>query len=548
MGAGGKANNVAASNGESPVFLSYGAEFIDGTPLGRSNPASGGIVRDGSDLYSLATTAMVPGGQATTFAEEGYAVPKNRAGKISIKDADRPSPPRYGSELEAVWLNEEGYVALPWEEQMLVRELYSFMDESGTKATADQQAFEQAYWDMIHGMVGRAHKAGAYVASLSVFGQHDPRWTVNQHPYVAHVVDLMGSRTGFDTVQTFRVGGAQSHTELSDTKAGLLVAEAMQPLNPILMSPTLAGPFVTGGSAGSLANQSYSEAQRAHMYRAGIAPEDLSARYHSYRYLLRSLGSPAAGIWRDTSPDSVDTYLKEAHQMLANGEINSIDRFFGSHTDRLRSVLDGSGAITFESCSNDTALGNPDVLVPLQLLQAGIVTSLEAAALDNKDPREIVAKMLGTTARDGRERLQLAHKLSLRVAREGNDAHIYGRRRVGAWLPDLIQLADSAPHTTLTDHDKARLRRMFEPSAVALEALHTWCSQHSKRPSVEAYFDLGIGSPSVYMIEQYDDLRGGMDGPRNDPRIVAQIELAAGKALHDASMRKQEQRQYVGAV
>jgi hypothetical protein len=531
-----KANMVAAV-GKPPVELTGAAAFMDGAPVAG---VEGGVVVDGSQHYSVARAEMVPEGQPTVATETGYAAPANRTGRVTILEHHTSQVTTYGAELEAIHMDGEGrYANLPMARLLQINELYRFMTESGTKPTDDPEEHRRRYWNMVHEMVAEAESLGQYVGALAVYGQEIDPSQLNPSPYVVHVATAMTARTGFATTEMFRTGGAQPHTGVSNTRAAIMAGEAMQLLNPLFMAPTLSGPQVSGGVAGNLARTQFTEVQMAHMAAMGVRPDDLSRPYQSWRYLFRRLGSPSSGVWRAPAPDTMESYLMGAHVKLAAGDINNVDRANGWHTDRIRMVLDGSGANTFEACADDPALGNPNTNVPLQMLRAAVFTALERMGIRGADPRLAVASRIGMAGLSRLTRLELAHHASLReVSRYGTDASVYGKKP-GEWLDMLFQIAEDAPHTRLGHDDKTALRKMYATSAETLPEVQKWCRDHGvDKPSAQAYFDLGMNNPAVYMNLRYAELR------REHPTMtreeaIRNVELDAAKALHTASHKAQ---------
>ncbi|HEX7963651.1 MAG TPA: hypothetical protein VF466_03595 [Candidatus Saccharimonadales bacterium] len=534
-----KANPVASVN-RPPLEVSSDAAFVDG---GAITGDVGGIVVDGGAYYSVARAEMVPNGQPTARTDNGYAIPANRSGRVNILEHTTSQPTTYGAELEAIHVDAEGnYADLPTHRLHQINELYTFMVESGTKPTDDPDVFRARYWEMVQDMVAEAATLGHYAVGVGVFGQPIRPEQLNSSPYVEHVASLMGDRTGFETIQMFRTAGAQPHTGVSNTRAALIAGEAMQYLNPIFMAPTMSGPNIAGGVAGDLSRAAFTDQQRAHMARMGVEPDDLSRPYLSWRYLLRVLGSPSSGIWTAPPAGTMEEYLGNAHQKLAAGAINTVDRANGWHTDRIRMVLDGSGANTLEGCADDPALANPDVNVPLTFLRSAVFTSLEAMAMRGADPRVAVAARLGTASLSRASRLRLAHDFSLReTSRYGTDANNYGRAP-GKWLGLLLEIAKDAPHTRINDADQLRLRRAFATQEQARAEINNWCVDNGTNvPTPQAYFDLGLGSPAVYMSAMYRGLH------EQEPQLsrvdrIRRVELAAGQALHNTVSRVEGKR------
>lgn len=526
-----KTNHVA-SNGKPPAVFSAEAVFADGAGL---SPEAGGVISDNGEYYSVARQDMVPDGRPSEKTESGWNVPANRVGRISILKNRVSIPTTYGMELEVARLDQEGhYTDLPDEGYLKASELYTFMNETGTEPTDSPDEFKNKVWEMVTEEVSAAEAAGQLTAAVAVYGQKAPSpEQANPSIYVRETVEAMNDRTGFDTVQIFRVGSAQGHTGGSRTESSIAASEAMEYLQPILDAPTLSGPLLYGQP--DLLDTVLTEKQRAHLDRVGVNSDDLSGPYQSWRYLLRRIGSPSAGIWMEPAPNSLEEYRDKGTQKLASGSINNIDRFFGWHTTRIRTVLNESGANTRENCTPDTMLGNPDTLATAHLLESALFTRLEAMHMRGRDPVLAVASMLGTASMPRQARLDYAHRLVLReTSRYGNDAIVYGNKQPGEWLGALLEIADEAPYTRLAQDDRLRLRRMYANWNDTAGALQQWCiDHHTDTPTAQAYFDLGINNPAVYMEEHHEELRRRRPGDSNELR-TRQVELGAARALHRA--------------
>jgi len=514
-----------------PAVLSEAALFIDGRAF---SPSDGGIVCDNGAYYSIANTDMVYEGQDAVLTDEGWEVPRNRVGAgagtgaLNIKESSSIGEAQsLGAEQELSHLDQEGrYANLNNSDEM--NEFSAFMLERASEVSHDGASLTQNVQKMMVDAVEHAEKNGQLVAALSVFGQHELTIRhLNPHPYVGHVLGEMTLRTGFDSSKLFAVGGYQAHTGVTDTLAALKAAEAMQSLSPILMTPALSGPLYNG----YLGSAAVSPRQREHLATAGLTLGDFKGSYKSWRMLLRVAGSPSSGIWRMSAPDSVDEYLQLSSAMLAKGEINTSDRLFGWHTDRFRAIMPG-GASTIEDCSTDTAAGNPETLVALHMLRSSLTTALEAMAMQGQDPSTEVAKIVGTLALNREQRLSSAHNLALRQsARYGNDAVVYGKKP-GQWLDALFSIAEKSPQFKLENKYKSQLRRMFADDKETHKAIKNWCrDNNTDTPTLQTYFDLGIGTPATYMLEQYEQEQ------KNHPKatkeeLIRKVELGAALALH----------------
>lgn len=534
-----KANPTAAT-GELPVIFPEGTTFIDGRPL---TGDGGGMVHHDGTYYSVAAPALAPGHEPISQTPDGkVAVPYNRTGRATFLNGTASKETTMGAELEWIRLDEEGYYAdLSHEELMQIAELFSFMGESGTPVTSDPDELERFYWNMVHEGVDAAARAKQYMAAPAVFGQPVRADQINPHPYVRHVSGEMAARTGFDTVQMFRAAGAQAHTGITNTMAGVLASEAMQYLSPLLMAPTMAGPAVRGGIAGNLNAAEFTPQQQAHMERMGVRRDDLSDPYQSYRHLLRLLGSPSAGPWQTSPPSTVEGYVIGANDKLRRGKINTLDRFNGWHSDRARIVFDNkSGVNTNENCAPDTALANVRVLSPLHVANSAIFSALERMAKRGNDPREKVADTLGISGLNPEERLQVVGRIALKVARYGNDAKTYKGKTPGQWLrgsDGMFKLAEEAPHLQINADRQQRLQRAYATQEESWAEIEAWRTRNGNGPvTPHAYFDLNLGTPATYMNMHLNHLLE----THTPEQAVRLMELATGMALHEASYRQRE--------
>lgn len=515
-----KANPIAAPGSEM-AFFPDDAMMFDGEDV---TAEGGGVVEAGDEYYSLSRPELVVDGQET--AAKGDILLR-RTGRITLANYPVSQPTTFGGEAEfAVVDRDSGEYS---DRLGFDLELYTFMTETSTKVAGDTDELGRVYTDMMQGAVAEAEEKGVLLSPTSVFGQRAPRpEEESSNPYVQQVAKNMEGFTGFSTVDLFRVAGVQPHTRISNLRAALQAGEALQLLTPILAAPSLAGPFLEGGQAASLYGTDFTDQQRAHLYRAGIRPEDLRGRYLSYRYLLRSIGSPSSGIWKEPAPDSVEEYLADGHSKLASGQINTIDRFRGWHADRVRAVLDGSDNTTFEGCSYDTFAGNTQAIVDNHVLYSAVFTALEAAAMRGEDVVEQVSKELGLDKFTRSQRLHEAHRAMLGVSRYGNDAEVYGKTP-GQWLSSsVLPLAETAPHIDIDMDRRLRLLGNFATMRETFPALQQWTRENKSLPNLQAYYDLGLNSPAVYMRAEHETLLGARDPEAR----VRKVEHNAAKAFH----------------
>ncbi len=371
---------------------------------------------------------------------------------------------------------------------------------------------------------------GLLIVPISVPGQRPATETeINTgNDHVVKTRNDMEEITGFPWTEALRMNGVQFHTRISNTKAALQAAEAMQILNPILTAPSLCGPFLEGDFADRLrVMEQFSNKQRAHLVRVGLwngnDPDGLSfakwdgllrgsVQFQSWRYLMRRIVSPWAGIWEDPAPNSVDEYIYFAHEKLASGEIATIDRFFGPHADRFRPVVDNTDSTTFESLTYDTFAGNQQLITDHHILHSADFTALERMAMEGKDVVSWVAKAVGIAQLDRTERLFRAHEQMIAVSRMGTDAIVYDGNP-HYYLDYLIfpLVQDSPLFNQMTPERDKRIHQSFTPQYFTLQALKQWCKTNDSPPNIRAYYDLGVGAPSYYLVAQYNSLPSDMD-------------------------------------
>lgn len=524
----GKANFTADVSGQ-VTALPEGATFYDGSPV---DHVDGGVVvgADGS-MYSLARPDRVPNGLETMNEIHPGTVQKNRMGQIFIHEEDESRVTSYGAELEYFYVDEDGN----YQDTDHPNELLTFMGEGGMRGPAfSAEGVVEGYREMAGDIVADAERQGLLASPVSVVGQREPTTDeINPHPYIVSTANMLEQGTGFPTESTFLVAGGQGHTGVSHTMGTLKAAEAMQIFNPLFMAPSLAGPFRNGGSIENMSFENFTDQQRAHAERMGIREEDLEGEYQSLRYLLRRLGSTGAGIWLRPSPDTQDEYLSETHELLAEGEINTIDRFRGAHADRVRTAFNGSGASTFEDAGMDTFAGNVEAASAFHLLRAGMFTSFEKMYMEGSDPVELAARAVGVQALSRQTRLDVAHDLSLRqVSRHGTDALVYGDKKPGDFLPTMLAIADQAPFTHINEAQRDTLTRAYATWKDTRGEIDKWCHDHgTNEPTVQTYFDLGLNAPAVYMRAQHDAIRTDWS-TRHDPNAVRTVEHGVGLAFH----------------
>jgi len=212
------------------------------------------------------------------------------------------------------------------------------------------------------------------------------------------------------------------------------------------------------------------------------------------------MASPSAGPWLETAPDSVDQLLLQANDKLSAQDIATIDRYFGEHSDcRLRLTLG-----TIEVCNYDTFAGHPKKIAAFQTLTTAILTNLQLMKLYGQDPAREFPELFGHA--HGQAALDAANRHNFAVARDGMDAVVNGRR-VSDYCESLIALATRHQLFPLDATMQDEIRRSYTSNADTRAELRRWCARNNCLPSMAAYYETGIGTPSVYLLARAEALR-----------------------------------------
>jgi hypothetical protein len=224
-----KANPTAAAGSEI-VHFPFNALLLGGSEV---DARIGGVVEAGGEVYSLSRPELIAGGDE---AARGEQILQRRVGRITLADHPASQPTTFGGKAE--------YFALdPVTGDYSTRfgfdlELYNHMVEAGTRVAPDVSELDAIYREMSEQAVREAEVRGVILSPVSVQGQHEPTAKeLSHHPYVTKTVANMDIVTGFSAAKIFRVCGFQPHTRISNLRAALQAAEAMQLIMPILASP-----------------------------------------------------------------------------------------------------------------------------------------------------------------------------------------------------------------------------------------------------------------------------------------------------------------------
>jgi hypothetical protein len=281
----------------------------------------------------------------------------------------------------------------------------------------------------------------------------------------------------------------------------MATGEAAQPFLPLWAAASFSGPLLHGGIEKVLSDQLTTE-QKAHLDEQGFNAADLQPGSASWRYILRCIGSSSGGAWRQDIPTDWDGTILYAHEKLRQGDIPTIDRLPGLHSNlRPRFTLAGSRG-TYEDCTPDTYAGNLEKIEAAQLFYGASMRELERLVASGQDPRqkypEIYSPIGGQMARKAN------HRRNIDVFRGGMDAWVNGKQ-VHAHFPDLARLAAMGG---ASDAVISEMSTSYVSNKYTVSSIRQWCRRNGVRvPSMQAFYDTGVGTPNVYMSVRAEALR-----------------------------------------
>jgi hypothetical protein len=488
------------------------ARFVDGSSF---DPNLGGVVRTSAgELWAIANRDSVPLGYVPAPEANGKAyVLGRRAAKIILSTEPAEGPLHTGAEYEFAAMNEDGTYAVIVDSEGVYTEpfanagqkapeLYVTMGEVAVPPSASPEEAAYNLRTSLGRVASAASDSGLLIAPLAVYGQEaDYQAMGNDHPYVAFIRTFMAERSGFDVANVFRVLGTQFHQEVEYTRFMMATGEAAQPFLPLWAAASFGGPFLSGGIE-RVIGDNLTPQQQKHIAELGFAPGDLRPGSASWRYVLRCLGSSSGGAWRQDIPTDWDGTVVYAHEKLRAGDIPTMDRMVGLHANlRPRYTLPGSRG-TQEDCTPDTYAGNLPKITAAQLFYGASMHELERLVASGEDPRDKYPDIYGGML--GHPKGHANHRRNLDVFRGGMEAGV-NRKKVYAHFPDLARLATKggAPEYVV-----AEMRKSYVSDKETEAAIRQWMRDTgAKLPSMQAYYDTGIGAPYVYMRARAEALR-----------------------------------------
>jgi gamma-glutamyl:cysteine ligase YbdK (ATP-grasp superfamily) len=495
------------------TWLPSSHRFRDGRPL-RTN--TGGILA--GEAQAIAHPDRVMDGRTYETSNGAVPIRTRRLGNLFLVQAGvhalHEATPRTGAEQEFLTtdtqtgeyqpiMDKHGTFHPDLKQLGLTPEPFNFMGEIGLPVTESAAETKWAMRQTLGKVARTIAEHGLNVAPLTIVGQRETsNEDANNHPYIRFVRQYLLDATGADTVEFFRAAGVQFHSEILDTMAAMEAAELYQSIAPILYAASVCGPFINGTTqATDMSVENPRVATR--LQSLGMIPEDLTGTYQSWRYPIRRIGSSSGGSWHRPRPASLEDYLAQGNEGLKQQAIGTMDRFFGEHTDcRVRVGIKPHG--TLEACNFDSFAGHDEKLAAFQALTTAILTNLQVMALYGVNPRQEFPELFGLA--EGQTALHYANRHNFRVARNGMNAIVHNRP-VHQQAEALLRLGRYTDIFPLTPDMEKQIIRSYSSDQQTRQELKAWCNREGKMPSIEAYYQTGVGSPAVYLQARAEALR-----------------------------------------
>ena len=527
--------NPTADISQNFVAIPPGTTYRNGREF---DPGEGGIAElpDGSKL-SVSHPARVPqAGEYTPFrVEDGNTeVAARRVTRIALAHSVEGGKtkglesefvamdPATGRYVRIAYLDGNGemkFVGALGRSGLGTPELHNFAIEIGYNPVRTPEEARTTYLNTTGALFDAAEASGVMLANLETVGQGElDEKSRNPHAYVDEIADFLTTQTGFVTEWAFAIYSLQAHESARNQWAAVEANAEMQSVKPLAVAPSLGGVFIHGRRSFRQAPQ-FTARQQEHMRKVGMSPNDFTGEAHSWRYQYRRIGSISAGTWVHHPANNQETHFDEVDRALESQKISTIDRYFGEHADRMRWGIGPHG--TSEDCSQGAYAGNPKKIVAHQLIGGAMTGSTELMKMQGVLPHQ----KFPTLFRRQLDEVGLfrSHRENVAVHRYGMDALVRGRP-VHTFGEELLALAEYDPVNEIPQWAKETYLRSFASEQETRTALKQWCVDNDTRPSMRAYHELEIGTPSVYakaVFEAFSELY-----PRaSEEEIVRMVEM-----------------------
>lgn len=357
---------------------------------------------------------------------------------------------------------------------------------------------------------------------------------VNPHPYVTRIALKY---MGWERVRHFSGTSFQTHTEMTSLPDALQAINRYQMITPILLAPTLAGPFMNGSVQPPLQEIYQDVPDRESDELKSKTYDQLDhTTYQSGRYLSRFFGSPSGGVMRNPVPEDTNIYWDMAEKLVASNESPTIGRVTGHHTDfRVRPDLGPHG--TIEIAVMDTSGARIERLIAMQEMTRIIGWKLQLAAHFGITDKlgESYPALFGQTP--SKETYETVHWNTMEVSKDGINAVIEGmdgkKYPINELWTQLLQFVQEP-----MEFPKLGVNYQGLPEPIMNELVRSYknpdesFSQFSDEngiTSVAGYYETGLGSISQWMLARYKHLREkGMD----EKEAIMNCSVDLGKSFH----------------
>lgn len=224
---------------------------------------------------------------------------------------------------------------------------------------------------------------------------------VNSNPYVRRIAL---KHMGWQRVEKFTGSSYQTHVECFDSEVSLKSINYLQQITPIMLALSTAGPFING--------KVYPDSSDM----KGISSK---SKYHSLRFLGRKYGSPSGGVIEHPAPEKMTEFINFANERLMSGDVPTVSRALGHHTDfRLRIDIK-PGTIEFATMDNFGA--HPLKLAAINTFNKALTMKIQYYLYNNRED-ELPSELFGKLDQD---MLEVIDSDSIAVSQEGIIATIH---------------------------------------------------------------------------------------------------------------------------
>lgn len=366
---------------------------------------------------------------------------------------------------------------------------------------------------------------GALISPVSTFPLRDvERSDVNKDGYIQRIVF---EGLGWDTARYFKIMCLQTHTETIDMQSMLQTYNTLQLVKDIPYAITLSGPFMLGRvDQSSEGLQDYfkdvpqinTDPLRMATYNRISSMKD--GAWHSLRYPGRFFGSDGGGVPRKPLQEVPMDFWEETNELVREGIQPSPARTGGAHADRAR--VDLPPHRTIEDCTPDTAAARMQRVVAYNTLMFGLTAQIQGLHRSGNFDRVAAhyPALFGQTPSDAS--FNRSHFNLVSVAKDGNQASVvgmdgqsytmaerWGQLKRFLQEPVVLQPGQGVFFKGLPDGIVNELDKAFTQVDFGDPLMAKRFAKYRDGDgiiSMDAYYDLGYGNASDYMIQRAHEL------------------------------------------